>query len=126
MSCDDMITHRILIVDDDRDSVEVSSLLLELDGHECRTASTGRGALDELARFAPDIVMLDINLPDMSGYHVASQMRARAGRGVYLAAVTGWNLETRAWSAAGFDQQTVKPTDRAMLRSIVRNAETRM
>jgi CheY-like chemotaxis protein len=63
--------HRILIVDDNRDLVDASSIFLELEGHACRTASNGAQALEEAARFVPDIVIVDIVLPGMSGYEVA-------------------------------------------------------
>lgn len=117
--------HRILVVDDDHDIVEVSSLLLAALGHECRTATTGRDALEVLDRFAPDIVILDIGLPDISGYELASLMRARVGQSVYLAALTGWNGadELAHMNEVGFNQSVLKPTDREKLRSIVRSAE---
>ena len=117
--------HRVLVVDDDRDVVEVCCLLLVTDGHECRTAMTGRGALDELESFAPEIVFLDIRLPDMSGYDVAREIRARLGRSVYIAALTGWDgaIEMAQITAAGFDERVLKPTDGAMLRAVVRSAE---
>lgn len=117
--------HKILIVDDDQDVVDVCALLLAWDGHECRTATTGRGALDALDGFAPDIVILDIELGDTTGYALASQIRARLGRGVFIAAVSGRNSasDIAQMFAAGFDQQVVKPTDNDKLRDIVRTAE---
>lgn len=117
--------HRILLVDDDRDTLDACSLLLHYSGHECRTALTGKAALAELDRYAPDIVILDIGLPDMNGCELAVEIRARVGGGVYIAAMTGWNgpQEVAAIAAAGFDQQVVKPTDAEMLRGIVRSAE---
>jgi two-component system, sensor histidine kinase len=117
--------HRVLVVDDDRDVVEVCCLILVADGHDCRTAMTGLTALQELEQFAPDIVFLDIRLPDMSGYEVATQIRALLGRAVYIAALTGWDgaTEMAQITAAGFDERVLKPTDGAMLRAVVRNAE---
>ena len=85
----DRKAHRILIVDDDEDCSEVTALLLGFEGYECRIAATGRDALEELDRFGPDIVLLDIGLPDLTGYEVATEMRARVGAHVYLAALTG-------------------------------------
>jgi DNA-binding response OmpR family regulator len=118
--------HRVLVVDDDRDVVEVCCLLLVTDGHDCRTAMTGRAALDELDSFTPEIIFLDIRLPDMSGYDVAREIRARLGRSVYIAALTGWDgaIEMAQITSAGFDERVLKPTDGAMLKAVVRNAES--
>jgi CheY-like chemotaxis protein len=116
---------RVLVVDDYPDSAETASMLLALYGHECRTAVTGRGALDEAAAFDPDIVILDIGLPDISGYEVARALRARAaGRPLYLAAVTGWGQpEDRVQAlAAGFDQHILKPTNAAKILQILQLA----
>jgi DNA-binding response OmpR family regulator len=114
-----------LLVDDDQDVVDVCALLLAWDGHECRTATNGRAALEELDRFVPDIVILDIELGDTTGYAIAAQIRARLGRSVFLAAVSGRNSSSdiAQMYTSGFDQQVVKPTDNDKLRDIVRTAE---
>jgi CheY-like chemotaxis protein len=119
---------RVLVVDDYPDSAEAASLLLTLHGYECRTATTGQEALDQAAEFDPDIVILDIGLPDITGYEVARTLRARAGpRSLYLAAVTGWGQpEDRAKAfAAGFDYHITKPADLQKLSLIVRLAAQR-
>jgi len=116
---------RVLVVDDYPDSAETASMLLAIYGHECRTAITGQGALEEAAAFDPHIVILDIGLPDMSGYEVARALRARAaGRPLYLAAVTGWGQpEDRVQAfAAGFDQHILKPTNAAKILQILQLA----
>lgn len=119
---------RVLIVDDYPDSADAASLLLMLHGHDCRTATTGQGALDEAATFDPDVVILDIGLPDITGYEVARALRAREhGRPLYLAAVTGAGLpEDRAKAfAAGFDYHITKPADLKKLSLIVKLADQR-
>jgi CheY-like chemotaxis protein len=119
---------RVLVVDDYPDSAETASMLLMLYGHECRTAVTGRSALDQAALFDPDIVILDISLPDMSGYEVARALRARpGGQELYLAAVTGWSQpqDREQAFAAGFDQHVVKPTNSAKILEILRLAADR-
>ena len=113
---------RVLIVDDYPDSAEVSAMLLELFGHQCRIATTGQDALTEAAAFDPDIVILDIGLPDISGYDVARTLRAQPrARPLYLAAVTGWGQpEDRVRAlAAGFDLHVLKPTDGEKIQNIV-------
>ena len=116
---------RVLIVDDYPDSADAASLLLMLYGHECRTATTGQGALEQATTFDPDIVILDIGLPDITGYEVARTLRARArARPLYLAAVTGSGLpDARAQAfAAGFDSHITKPADLTKLSLIVKLA----
>ena len=113
---------KILVVDDYPSTAEVTSLYLTALGHECRTAGTAAEALEVAAAFDPQIVILDIGLPDQSGYDVARALRARAGgRRLHLAAVTGWGTShdrVRAFES-GFDQHILKPADGAKLQSIV-------
>jgi CheY-like chemotaxis protein len=123
-----MMHARVLIVDDYPDAAEAASMLITLYGHECRTATTGQDALAQAATFDPEIVILDIGLPDISGYEVARTLRARpGGRSLYLAAVTGWGQpEDRARAlAAGFDQHVLKPTDAAKIKGILQLAAER-
>lgn len=116
------MTMRILIVDDYPTTAEISSAYFEALGHECRSATSGTEALEVAAIFDPHVVILDIGLPDLSGYDVARALRARAnGRRLHLAAVTGWGTShdrVRAFEA-GFDQHILKPADGAKLRSIL-------
>jgi len=119
---------RVLVVDDYPDSAEAASMLLTLYGHECRTATTGREALEQAEVFAPDIVILDIGLPDMTGYEVARALRERAGgASMYLAAVTGWGqpADRDKAFAAGFDCHITKPADLDKLSLIVKLAHQR-
>lgn len=121
------IKHRVLLVDDYPDAAEVASMLLTIYGHECRIAHSGQEALRVADEFDPQIVVLDISLPDVSGYEVARELRRRwGGRPLHLAAVTGWGQakdRARAFDA-GFDQHLVKPTDAAKLKSIIHLADT--
>jgi DNA-binding response OmpR family regulator len=93
----------------------------------CRQAKNGKGALATDAEFAPDVVFLDIGLPDISGYEVARRLRSRRGRAVYLAALTGWGqAEDRLRAlAAGFDQHILKPADGRVLSGVLVAAESR-
>lgn len=123
-----MARHRVLIVDDYPDAADIACMLLGLLGHECRAASCGRDALDVAAQFEPDIVLLDLGLPDVSGYEVARELRRmRGGQPLYLAAITGWGTdEDRARAIeAGFDQHVLKPADYAKLRDVIVRAERR-
>jgi CheY-like chemotaxis protein len=105
---------RILVVDDNVDSAESLSLLLELGGHEVRTAHDGPAALEAARAFQPRVVLLDIGLPGMSGYEVARRLREMSGmERALLLALTGYGQEDdlRLARAAGFDQHLVKPAE---------------
>ena len=113
---------RVLVADDNVDSTQTSSMLLELWGHEARVAHTGQEALDLAAQFMPDVVLLDISMPDLSGYEVARQLRARPeGRRATLIAVTGWAQEGDKLAAddAGFDHHLTKPVDPRQLQPLL-------
>jgi CheY-like chemotaxis protein len=109
---------RILVVDDSQDTAWSFATLLELDGNEVRMALDGGQALRTADEFRPQVVLLDIGLPDLDGYHVARCLRARPwGDDVILIAVTGrWQEDDRKRSTeAGFDRHVVKPVDLAAL-----------
>src|SRR5439155_24286758 len=67
------LPRRVLVVDDNKDSAESIALLLQMRGHEVRTALDGRSALEMARLYRPDAVLLDIGLPNMDGYEVAKQ-----------------------------------------------------
>jgi DNA-binding response OmpR family regulator len=104
-------------------------MLLTLQGHSCRAASSARAGLEVARTFGPEIAILDIGLPDLSGHELARALRRDfQGRPLYLAALTGWsNAEDRAKSlAAGFDLHLIKPMDSAKLLRILRLAEEQL
>jgi two-component system CheB/CheR fusion protein len=87
-----------------------------------RTASSGPLALEELALYRPEIVLLDIGLPEMDGYEVAQLIRKQSGmESIVLIALTGYGQDDdrRRSRAAGFDHHLVKPVDLDVLLSIV-------
>jgi len=104
-------SRRILVVDDHADSAEGLAVLLRLHGHEAVTAGDGVTALDLARTFRPDVVLLDIGLPEMSGYEVAQRMRDEQAHAVRLVALTGHGHEQdrRRASEAGFDGFLLKP-----------------
>jgi CheY-like chemotaxis protein len=120
---------RILIVDDHPDTADAVGMLLEAIGHETTLARTGAEALEAVERFAPDLVILDIGLPDLSGYEVARAIRARPlGAAIHLVAATGWGTaEDRVRAlAAGFDQHQLKPLDLRKLEAMIATAMNRV
>jgi signal transduction histidine kinase len=115
-------TCRVLVVDDNRDSADSLSELLQSCGHETRTAYSGSEALSTAAQWTPQIALLDIGLPDMSGHELAKQLLAQAltPRPV-LVALTGWGQPADVARAieAGFDHHLTKPADVDALLSLV-------
>ena len=113
--------RRVLIVDDNHDSADMMALLLTFVGHEVRTAHDGLQAITAVAEFQPDVVLLDIGLPVLSGYEVAERIRRAPGRQPVLVALTGWGQtdDRRRGADAGFDHQLIKPVDHDALMKIV-------
>ena len=112
--------RRILVVEDNQDAAESLATLIELMGHEVRSVHDGASALETAAAFRPDVVLLDIGLPDMNGYEVAPRLRQQPGlERIALAALTGWGQEEDRLRArtAGFDHHFVKPIDVDGLRA---------
>jgi two-component system CheB/CheR fusion protein len=113
----------VLVVDDNADQLESLGLLFELMGHEVRMAASGPTALETAAAFHPDIALIDIGLPGMSGYDVARRIREQPElRDVVLVAQTGWGQDDdqRRSREAGFDHHLVKPVKRDTLERLVR------
>ncbi|WP_337174584.1 ATP-binding protein [Paludisphaera sp.] len=113
---------RVLVVDDNRDSANTLSRLLELDGHEVHTSYNGADALAAAAASPPDAILLDLGLPDKNGYEIAEEMRARPELAdAMIVALTGWGQpeDRRRSREAGFDHHMVKPVDMRALRNIL-------
>ena len=113
---------RILVADDDKDTVLSLTALLREEGYEVRGVHRGSEVLQAVFNFAPDVVLLDIGMPQMSGYDVARTLRERYGSArPALIAVTGraGDADQRQARAAGFEHHVAKPYEpRALLRLI--------
>jgi PAS domain S-box-containing protein len=106
--------RRVIVADDNRDAADALAMLLELAGHEVRVAYGGRIALALAQTFRPDVALLDIGMPDLSGYEVAKELRRRPwGTAIYLIALTGWGRDDdrQQTRMAGFDRHITKPID---------------
>jgi PAS domain S-box-containing protein len=106
--------RRVLIVDDNRDAAVSLAAMLNFMGNVTQTAHDGVEALDLAETFRPDLVVLDIGMPRLSGYDTARRLRERPwGRDVVLVALTGWGQEEdrRRSRDAGFDSHLVKPIE---------------
>jgi PAS domain S-box-containing protein len=116
------VRHRVLVVDDNEDSAETMAALVGMWGHDVRTAHDAESALQAAAEHHPEIVLLDIGLPHISGYEVAAQLRALPGlEGAVLIAMTGYGQEEdrRRTREAGFTHHLTKPVVPEMLKGIL-------
>ena len=114
--------RRVLVVDDNRDGAESLAMLLEIAGHEIRTAYSGPEALAAARIFFPEVAFLDIGLPGMDGHEVARQLRADpALGGILLVALTGLgSVDDRSRSSeAGFDHHLTKPAEAATIQGLL-------
>ena len=114
--------RRILVVDDNRDGVASLALLLNMAGHETRTAFDGEEAVCIAEQFAPHIVLLDLGLPKLNGYDVCRRLRKqKQGMSALIVAVTGWGQDEDKMKSldAGFDMHLVKPVEAEHLMAVL-------
>lgn len=114
--------HRILIVDDNEDSANCLAILLQLDGYDTRIALDGETGLALVDAFHPSLILLDIGLPGLDGYSVATRVRAgERGADITLVALTGWTQERNRQEAlaAGFDFHLHKPVSYSRITEIL-------
>jgi PAS domain S-box-containing protein len=113
---------RIMVVDDNEDAAQMLAMALELVDCQVQVAHSAAAALDMAAASAPQVALLDIGLPDMTGYELARRLRAtETGARMTLIATTGWGQEKDRQLAfdAGFDHHLTKPIDVGQLRSLL-------
>jgi PAS domain S-box-containing protein len=116
--------RRVLVIDDNRDSADSMVSLLELLGHRAVAAYDGQQALEAAQRVAPDIVLLDLNMPGTSGFVVLERLRQLgADRPMHIAAMTGYgqHADRASTISAGFDTHLTKPVDINELRNVLEN-----
>ena len=107
-------TRRILIVDDNQDSADSLSMLLDLTGNQTYMAHDGIEAIAAVEKYRPEVVLLDIGLPLIDGHEVCRRVREQPwGKDIVVIALTGWGQEDdrRKSEAAGFNGHLVKPVD---------------
>ena len=113
---------RIVVVDDNKDAADSLAMLLKFNEHQVWTANDGLAGLDLALEVVPDVLMLDIGLPQLSGYEVARRIRQdpRASK-VLLVAISGWGQKNDKLeaAAAGFDHHLTKPVDFDLLQTIL-------
>ncbi|CAM2155927.1 histidine kinase [Pararobbsia alpina] len=117
------VVRRALVVDDDVDSAWSMASLLEIAGHETHTVHDGIQAVAAAEHYRPDVVIMDIGLPGLSGHEAARRIRTQSwGKNMLLIAMSGWSQDEdlRKSQEAGFDAHLVKPVDLDALTELMR------
>jgi signal transduction histidine kinase/ActR/RegA family two-component response regulator len=117
------LPKRVLVVDDNVDSAESLGSFLRMQAHSVKIANTPSEAFAIIAEFQPEVIFLDIGLPEMNGYEVARRIRKTpTGSAVRLVAITGWGGEQDKQNAkaAGFNAHLTKPVDLEAVQALVR------
>ena len=114
-------SQRVLIVEDNRDTAAMMDLMLQEWGQETRVAHDGDKALEIASDFQPQVVLLDVGLPNLHGYEVARRLRLQSwAQNTFVIAITGWGLEhDRQSQSAGIDVRLLKPVDPDALRKLL-------
>jgi CheY-like chemotaxis protein len=110
------------VVDDNQDAADTAATLLRLTGYEVQVAYDPDAALRLLDSFEPEVALLDIGLPGMSGYELAERLRDHPnGRGAVLVALTGYGTQADILRAqqAGFARHLVKPAPPDVLLAVI-------
>jgi CheY-like chemotaxis protein len=113
---------RILVADDERDQAMTLALLLADEGHDVREVYRGSEVLRLVRDFDPDVALIDIGMPGMTGYDAAREIRqVLGGTRPLLVAVTGWKQSSDRILArlAGFDHHLAKPFDPQALLAVI-------
>jgi CheY-like chemotaxis protein/two-component sensor histidine kinase len=113
---------RIVVADDNKDAADSVAMMLRIMGNEVRTDYDGEQAVRTAQEFRPDLVILDIGMPNLNGYQAARRVRDQNwGKDVYLVAMTGWGQreDRRKAEEAGFNVHMVKPADPSKLMRIL-------
>jgi CheY-like chemotaxis protein len=114
---------RILVADDNADGADSLAMLLQADGHVVLTAPDGRRALELAETFHPDVILMDVAMPNLDGLEATRQIRLRPwGAGIRIIALTAWGQEAERQRThqAGMDFHLVKPVDPHALAAVLR------
>jgi PAS domain S-box-containing protein len=120
--------RRVLVVDDNENGANVLAMLLTALGNEVRACYDGVRAIEIASEFLPDIILLDLGMPNLNGFETARRIRQQSwGKDIVLAALSGWGQDEdkRRTRQAGFDYHFVKPIEPAALQRLLAECEPR-
>jgi signal transduction histidine kinase len=117
------LNRRVLVIDDNVDAADMMAWLVRSLGGEARTANDGPAGIAAASEFAPDVILLDIGMPEMDGYEVCRRIRGAQTSKPFIVAITGWGQERDKARAAeaGFDAHLTKPADIDVLEELLTN-----
>jgi len=117
----------ILVVEDQPDAREALTMILQLEGHTVSSAPDGPEGLARLLAERPEVALLDLGLPGMNGFEIATRAREELGHGITLIAMSGYGQpdDVRRAEAAGFDRHLTKPVDPRRLAAALREISWR-
>lgn len=115
------LKRRIVVIDDNVDAADLMGLLVETVGGQARVAYDGLTGVEQVLAFRPDVVLLDIGMPDIDGYETCRRIRDAIGSSVIIVALTGWGQERDKERAleSGFDAHLTKPVDPSVLGGVL-------
>ncbi len=120
---------RVLVVDDNKPAAKLLATLIQIFGNDVRTANNGNEACAVAEQFRPNVVFMDLGMPEMDGFEAARHIRQQPwGREMVLVAVSGWGQEDdkRQTKEAGFDHHLVKPADQPDVEEVLENARRKV
>ena len=115
--------RRILVADDNSDAASSLGMLLEMMGHEVCIVHDGVEAVEKATTFGPDIILLDLGMPQLNGYEACSRIREQpSNKGTLIVALTGWTQDDKKQRSqqAGFDFHLIKPVELPALEKLLR------
>ncbi len=114
-------SRKVLVVDDNADSARGLARFLKLSGHDVAVAHDGPSAIEVACGFSPEVILLDIGLPGMDGYEVASRLRSGGFPSAVIVAVSGYGQDDdrRRSRDCGIDHHLVKPIDHDQLLAMI-------
>jgi CheY-like chemotaxis protein len=114
--------RRVLVADDNADAATSLGMLLEIMGHEVRVVHNGLEAVTTAEGFRPDVILLDLSMPELNGYDACSRIRAQPqNKSALIVALTGWTREENRQRSQemGFDVYLIKPVELAALEKLL-------
>jgi CheY-like chemotaxis protein len=121
------LRRRVVVIDDNLDAANAMAMLVAALGGEARVAADGPSGIELVLAWNPDVVLLDIGMPGMSGYETCRRLRQACSAGLSIVALTGWgqDQDKREALQAGFDAHLTKPADPAALERLLADTPER-